>query len=148
MCGASDGNRTHAASLEGWNSTIELHPHLPDNIQYYNMGFWVCQGEISKTANFFCAFLRFGLLRENGMSFVSFALGCHPLEIWSRTVRKGLIAASHKSVLQLRQTFYRRSAIVGSVAFPNKAWYIVNQATESQLSMPSPAGEGGPRSGG
>ena len=23
----SDGNRTHAASLEGWNSTIELHPH-------------------------------------------------------------------------------------------------------------------------
>ena len=27
--GAGDGNRTHAASLEGWNSTIELHPHLP-----------------------------------------------------------------------------------------------------------------------
>ena len=27
-CGAGDGNRTHAASLEGWNSTIELHPHL------------------------------------------------------------------------------------------------------------------------
>ena len=26
-CGAGDGNRTHAASLEGWNSTIELHPH-------------------------------------------------------------------------------------------------------------------------
>ena len=26
--GAGDGNRTHAASLEGWNSTIELHPHL------------------------------------------------------------------------------------------------------------------------
>ena len=24
--GAGDGNRTHAASLEGWNSTIELHP--------------------------------------------------------------------------------------------------------------------------
>ena len=23
--GASDGNRTHATSLEGWNSTIELH---------------------------------------------------------------------------------------------------------------------------
>ena len=28
MYGASDGNRTHAASLEGWNSTIELHSHL------------------------------------------------------------------------------------------------------------------------
>ena len=26
-CGAGDGNRTHVASLEGWNSTIELHPH-------------------------------------------------------------------------------------------------------------------------
>ena len=25
--GAGDGNRTHAASLEGLNSTIELHPH-------------------------------------------------------------------------------------------------------------------------
>ena len=24
--GAGDGNRTHAASLEGWNSTTELHP--------------------------------------------------------------------------------------------------------------------------
>ena len=24
-CGAGDGNRTHVASLEGWNSTIELH---------------------------------------------------------------------------------------------------------------------------
>ena len=26
--GAGDGNRTHATSLEGWNSTIELHPHF------------------------------------------------------------------------------------------------------------------------
>ena len=25
--GAGDGNRTHATSLEGWYSTIELHPH-------------------------------------------------------------------------------------------------------------------------
>ena len=25
--GAGDGNRTHATSLEGWGSTIELHPH-------------------------------------------------------------------------------------------------------------------------
>ena len=24
--GAGDGNRTHATSLEGWDSTIELHP--------------------------------------------------------------------------------------------------------------------------
>ena len=26
-CGAGDGNRTHVSSLEGWCSTIELHPH-------------------------------------------------------------------------------------------------------------------------
>ena len=26
--GAGDGNRTHVASLEGWNSTIELHPQF------------------------------------------------------------------------------------------------------------------------
>ena len=25
--GADDGNRTHVTSLEGWSSTIELHPH-------------------------------------------------------------------------------------------------------------------------
>src|SRR5262249_50869113 len=29
--GAGDGNRTHVASLEGWSSTIELHPRpVPD----------------------------------------------------------------------------------------------------------------------
>src|SRR5665213_232588 len=27
--GAGDGNRTHVASLEGWSSTIELHPPDP-----------------------------------------------------------------------------------------------------------------------
>ena len=26
--GAGDGNRTHVISLEGWSSTIELHPQL------------------------------------------------------------------------------------------------------------------------
>lgn len=25
---AGDGNRTHVISLEGWSSTIELHPHI------------------------------------------------------------------------------------------------------------------------
>ena len=28
--GAGDGDRTHAASLEGWNSTIELHPLMDE----------------------------------------------------------------------------------------------------------------------
>ena len=26
--GAGEGNRTHTTSLEGWDSTIELHPHF------------------------------------------------------------------------------------------------------------------------
>ena len=26
--GAGDGNRTHATSLEGWGSAIELHPQI------------------------------------------------------------------------------------------------------------------------
>ena len=29
--GAGDGNRTHVVSLEGWNSTIELHPRMGDD---------------------------------------------------------------------------------------------------------------------
>ena len=28
---AGDGNRTHVSSLEGWCSTIELHPHIQFN---------------------------------------------------------------------------------------------------------------------
>ena len=28
--GAGDGNRTHVTSLEGWGSTIELHPQDPE----------------------------------------------------------------------------------------------------------------------
>ena len=28
ICGAGDGNRTHTTSLEGWDSTTELHPHM------------------------------------------------------------------------------------------------------------------------
>ena len=28
LSGAGDGNRTHVSSLEGWCSTIELHPHI------------------------------------------------------------------------------------------------------------------------
>ena len=40
--GAGDGNRTHATSLEGWDSTIELHPHgryfpLTSAFKYYHI---------------------------------------------------------------------------------------------------------------
>ena len=31
--GAGDGNRTHVSSLEGWCSTIELHPHFTQCFQ-------------------------------------------------------------------------------------------------------------------
>ena len=35
--GADDGNRTHVTSLEGWNSTIELHSHCTHHrvLAYY-----------------------------------------------------------------------------------------------------------------
>jgi hypothetical protein len=29
LLGAGDGNRTHTTSLEGWDSTVELHPPTP-----------------------------------------------------------------------------------------------------------------------
>ena len=35
LIGAGDGNRTHAASLEGWNSTIELHPQFHNANKVY-----------------------------------------------------------------------------------------------------------------
>ena len=36
--GAGDGNRTHVISLEGWSSTIELHPHLTTYSLYITGG--------------------------------------------------------------------------------------------------------------
>ena len=47
LSGAGDGNRTHAASLEGWNSTIEQHPL----IQYSDI--------ISQGRGFVNSFLKF-----------------------------------------------------------------------------------------
>ncbi len=42
--GAGDGNRTHVTSLEGWNSTIELHPHIKmRNRLYFSIAFLRCQ---------------------------------------------------------------------------------------------------------
>ena len=37
--GAGDENRTHTTSLEGWDSTIELHPHIgaEDGIRTRNL---------------------------------------------------------------------------------------------------------------
>ena len=47
--GAGDGNRTHAASLEGWNSTIELHPQkgiCPVNVSNDSIKEYKCQQKI------------------------------------------------------------------------------------------------------
>ena len=41
--GAGDGNRTHAISLEGWDSTIELHPPVSTRLIYYIRFRSVCQ---------------------------------------------------------------------------------------------------------
>ena len=40
--GAGDGNRTHTTSLEGWDSTIELHPHIR-NGNYFIIRLLKCQ---------------------------------------------------------------------------------------------------------
>ena len=45
--GAGDGNRTHTTSLEGWDSTIELHPRISaaifDDENYYSKIQLLCQ---------------------------------------------------------------------------------------------------------
>jgi hypothetical protein len=44
--GAGSGNRTRIASLEGWNSTIELHLHFcvfPNDSYYNTIGYYFCQ---------------------------------------------------------------------------------------------------------
>ena len=51
--GAGDGNRTHAASLEGWYSTIELHPHFNSLYIIYQRGKTV--NDLKTT---FCKFLQ------------------------------------------------------------------------------------------
>ena len=56
--GASDGNRTHATSLEGWNSTIELHSHslrrsLQQVLWYYTIFFSFCQGICKNSSRIF-----------------------------------------------------------------------------------------------
>jgi hypothetical protein len=37
--GAGDGNRTHVISLEGWSSTIELHPQIASENMVERGGF-------------------------------------------------------------------------------------------------------------
>ena len=44
--GADDGNRTHITSLEGWGSTIELHPlksYDPVLYESLTFSFLLCQ---------------------------------------------------------------------------------------------------------
>ena len=46
--GAGDGNRTHATSLEGWDSTIELHSHIIGEHLNYSTKRVICQYVLSK----------------------------------------------------------------------------------------------------
>ncbi len=44
--GAGDGNRTRVTSLEGWCSTIELHPHIHALLfqpEHFIMDMAICQ---------------------------------------------------------------------------------------------------------
>ena len=56
--GAGDGNRTHAASLEGWNSTIELHPHFNSTLMNYSKITFYCQQYLYIYLNYFYYFIR------------------------------------------------------------------------------------------
>ena len=52
ICGAGDGNRTRVSSLEGWCSTIELHPQirylLLIQLEDFSIYFFACQGHPRK----------------------------------------------------------------------------------------------------
>ena len=51
--GAGDGNRTHVFSLEGWHSTIELHPQAFRRLFHYNKTFPICQPLVFGICKFF-----------------------------------------------------------------------------------------------
>ncbi len=55
--GASDGNRTHATSLEGWDSTIELHSHIIGERLNYSTKRVICQYVLSKIITTYRKFL-------------------------------------------------------------------------------------------
>ena len=57
--GAGDGNRTHVASLEGWNSTIELHPQGPRGIMQLQATVLYYQICAPLSTGFFPIFSRF-----------------------------------------------------------------------------------------
>ena len=54
ISGADEENRTPVISLEGWGSTIELHPQLVDNINYTI--FWLF---VNRTPPVFLIFVDF-----------------------------------------------------------------------------------------
>ena len=62
--GAGDGNRTHATSLEGWGSTIELHPHFPYGQRFHMIAqiFFIVNNFSTIFYSFFNFFTVFTLL--------------------------------------------------------------------------------------
>ena len=58
--GAGDGNRTRVSSLEGWCSTIELHPQtlcIDSAIEYYHDFNQLSRGSIQNLGNFFVNYI-------------------------------------------------------------------------------------------
>ena len=78
--GADEGNRTLVISLEGWNSTIELHPHKgrPKNLlDYRNTKKINCQGYCQESLRFFSMFLLKKDLTNTGKLHIIYnASGC------------------------------------------------------------------------
>ena len=59
LYGAGDGNRTHATSLEGWDSTIELHPRAHQCLSIITMLARIVNRFRITLQNFFQSFLFF-----------------------------------------------------------------------------------------
>ena len=68
MYGAGDGNRTHATSLEGWNSTIELHPHVGVRTQcFLSTAFILYHGILILSIGFSKFFIFIFFLTKSGI---------------------------------------------------------------------------------
>ena len=73
---AGDGNRTHVSSLEGWCSTIELHPQTEATINYLSQHWLFYMPRPGLSIPFPIFFKKF---HENGLSRVQLRIRHHPV---------------------------------------------------------------------
>ena len=76
--GAGDGNRTHATSLEGWDSTIELHPQINNKI-HYTTSQRICQEVLKIFLKKFSSFLKKHCLFIVLVYYISHCQNCQEL---------------------------------------------------------------------